>query len=351
MGKMKVGIIGTGGISHLHARSYLNNPHVELVAACDIRPGRVEKFSEDYGIPHAFVHHRDLLALDLDAVSVCTWNDSHAEISIDALKAKKHVLCEKPLAMSHGQAVMMQEAQQASGKLLMVGFVRRFGRNTTLVKDLIDKGVLGEIYYARTSCLRRCGNPTGWFSDKGKSGGGPLIDLGVHMIDLCRYLMGKPMALRVTGVAFDNLGPRSDVKLLDRYTPMDKGGLSDVEDFAGAMIRFENGSVLHVEVSFTLHIKNDQTTCELFGTKAGAMVEPELEVISSLEGYNVDITPRYTKEKDVFAGNFQREIDHFTDCIINRTPCISPVEDGVELMRILDAIYESAKTQREVFLG
>lgn len=351
MDRIKVGIIGTGNISHLHVKSYMANPAVDVVAAADINQERAKDFCRQYSIPHVFGNHTDLLEANVDAVSICTWNQSHAEIAIDALRAGKHVLCEKPPAMNYAQALEMERTARAAGRLLMVGFVRRFGKNTTILKEFIDRGHLGDIYYAKAACLRRCGNPTGWFSDRSRSGGGPLIDLGVHMIDLCRFLMGGPRAISVYGATFDRIGPRIDVKMFNRYIPMDKSDQSDVEDFVSSMIRFENGAVLHVETSFTLHVPRDRISCEIFGTKAGAAIEPRLEIVSAMEGYNVDIIPRYSKDQDVFHGNFQREIDHFADCILRGMPCISPVEDGVEMMRILDGIYLSAKTRREVFLG
>ncbi|MCK5812409.1 MAG: Gfo/Idh/MocA family oxidoreductase [Clostridiales bacterium] len=346
---INIGIIGCGNISNVHMKSYMNNPNVKVIAVCDINNERAKKYSEKYDVPNYYDNHHDLLKnIDVDAVSVCTWNNSHAEITIDALNSKKHVLCEKPLAMNTKEAMAMENAAKVNNKLLMVGFVRRFGRNASILKDFANKGFLGDIYYAKTGCLRRNGNPTGWFSDITKSGGGPLIDLGVHMIDLCRYIMGKPMAVKAFGVTNNSLGPRLDVKMVNRYSPVDKGTLSNVEDFAKAMVTFENGAVLSIEVSFSMHIKEDYLYCELYGTKAGATIEPEFEIISNINGYNVDITPKYTKEKSFFADIFQEEINHFIDCLVNDATCINPVKDGVDLMKILDAIYESAKTNCEV---
>ena len=352
MKKVNVAIIGCGNISVSHINQYLLNENVNVVAACDINEERVKEYCNKYNIPNYYTDYKILLEnKEIDAISVCTWNNSHAKISIAGLNANKHVLCEKPLAMNLEQALKIEEAQKNSDKLLMVGFVRRFGRNAKILKEFANNGHLGDIYYAKTGCLRRNGNPTGWFSDKSKSGGGPLIDLGVHMIDLCRYIMGKPKAIQVFGATNDLLGPKLDVKMVDRYSPLDKGTFSNVEDFAKAMIRFDNGAILSVEVSFSLHIKEDLIYCELFGTKAGAVIEPNFEIISNIDGYNVDITPNYTKEKNFFNEIFKEEIDHFIDCITNGTKCINPVEDGVELMKILDAIYKSAQTKKEVLIN
>lgn len=350
MEKIRVGIIGTGNISNVHMAGYKNCENVEVVAACDLDEKRARDFAEKYGIQHVFTDYNEMLRMkELDAVSVCTWNNAHAPASISALKAGKHVLCEKPLAMNTQEAEEMERAAKESGKLLMVGFVRRFGQNTGILRDFIKSGHLGDIYYAKTSCIRRCGNPGGWFSDSKRSGGGPLIDLGVHMIDLSRFLLGKPKAVTVSGAVFKGIGPRDHIKAIKRYRPVDKSAVCDVEDMAVAMVRFDNGSVLSVETSFSQNIKeNEKLTLELFGTKSGAVMEPNLEIYSEMEDYLVDITPRYTPTNDTFTENFKRETAHFINCISTGAECLNPVEDGVELMRILDAIYQSAREGKEV---
>ena len=162
--------------------------------------------------------------------------------------------------------------------------------------------------------------------------------------------MGKPKAVSVYGATFNNIGPRNHIKALDRYRPVDYDIYCDVEDLSAAMIRFDNGAVLNVETSFSQNIKDDVLFLDLYGTKAGAMMEPKLEIYSELEGYLVDITPRYSEEKDVFESNFKREITHFIECIQGKTQCLNPVEDGVEIMKILDAIYESAASSKEIIL-
>ncbi len=351
MGKIKVGIIGAGNISNFHMAGYKELDNVEVIAACDINEERVKAYAEKHGIKHVFTDYNEMLKMkEIDAVSVCTWNNGHAPASIAALKAGKNVLCEKPLAMNVAEAEEMERVAKEAGKLLMVGFVRRFGQNTNILNDFIKNDHLGDIYYAKTSCVRRCGNPGGWFSDNKRSGGGPLIDLGVHVIDLSRFLMGKPKAVSVSGATFNNIGFRGNIKALDRYMPADPDEYCDVEDLAVAMIKFDNGAVLSVETSFSMNIKEEVLSLELFGTKAGAILEPKLELYSEQEGYLVDITPNYSKDEAPFRNNFKNEVKHFVDCIANGTECLNPAEDGVEIMRILEAIYESAKTGKEVII-
>jgi len=349
MEKIKVGIIGTGSISHLHMAGYTALKNVEVVACCDINKERASVFAKRYDVGHVFTDYNEMLKLqNLDAVSVCTWNNGHAPITIAALKAGKHVLCEKPPAMNVSEALEMEKTAKDSDKLLMIGFVRRFGKNTKVIQDFISKGTLGDIYYAKTSCVRRCGNPGGWFSDKKRSGGGPLIDLGVHMIDLARYLLGKPNAVTVSGATFSGIGPRNNIKMVDRYRPADVDNYCDVEDMAIAMIRFDNGAVLNVETSFSQHIKEEKLTLELYGSKGGAVIEPEIEIFTEDSDYLIDMNPRYTQDDDPFDANFKAETAHFIDCIVSGVKCLNPVEDGVALMKILDAIYLSAETGREV---
>jgi predicted dehydrogenase len=351
MENINIGIIGAGNISGVHISAYGKLPNVRVKAACDINEQRVVAYCEKHGVPEHYTDYRELLDdKSIDAVSICTWNNSHAEIAIAALKAGKDVLCEKPLAINTAQALEIQKAAKKSGKLCMVGFVRRFADSTKVAMDFIKSGRMGDIYYAKTGCIRRNGNPGGWFSDKSRSGGGPLIDLGVHMIDLCRFLMGNPKPVGVYGAVYDGIGPRNDVKLVNRYRPMDHGDKCDVEDFASAMIRFDNKAVIKVEVSFTLHTSDERTYCEIFGDKSGMTIIPEIKIAGEMEGYNVDIVPGITKSVNSFQDMFDKEIEHFIECVGKETECISPVEDGVEIMKILDAVYESAETGIEIRL-
>lgn len=351
MKKIKVAIIGTGSISTLHMMGYKELENVEVVAACDINRKRVEKYAEKYNIPHVFTDYNEMLKMDeIDAVSVTTWNNVHAPASIAALKAGKHVLCEKPLALNAKEAQEMVAAAKEAGKILMVGFVRRFGENTKALKEFIDKGDLGKIYYAKTGCLRRWGNPGGWFSDKKRSGGGPVIDLGVHIIDLVRYLVGKPKAVSVVASTFNHIGMKPGVKGMTKYYSADYNEYNDVEDCATALIKFDNGMTLFFEASWVQNIKQDLLYLELYGDKAGAQMEPALELYEDKGGYLTQVNPIMDPNGSGFEHNFRKEIKHFIDCVENGTPCLNPGEDGVELMKILDAIYKSAETGHEVII-
>ncbi|MEQ7051279.1 Gfo/Idh/MocA family oxidoreductase [Paenibacillaceae sp. P-4] len=353
MSKVKVAVIGTGSISEMHFNGYKNNSEAEIIAVCDLNAERAKEKAVKYEAPDAIVYtdyHELLQNPDIDAVSICTWNNSHAPIAIAALEAGKHVLVEKPLCMTVEEALAVQEAQKKSGKKLQIGYVRRYGTNTRVLKKFIDEGELGEIYYAKASCIRRLGNPGGWFSDKERSGGGPLIDIGVHVIDLCWYLMGKPKVKSVSGNAYYKLGNRNHIEHLDFYKAADYDGgkVNTVEDMANALIRFENGASLAVDCSFSLHVQKDDMYVKLFGDKGGAEVEPELKIIGEKHNTILNMTPQIDHLTFDFNNGFQGEVDHFIDCVQGRTETICPAEDGVEMMKILCGIYESSTKGTEV---
>ena len=349
---IKIAIIGVGNIAETHMAAYRRNPEVEVVAFCDINPDRLSYMGKKYGVTKLYTDRDKMFAEvpEIDAVSVCTWNAAHAPCTIAALKAGKHVLCEKPMAMNAAEAEEMKKTAEACGKLLMIGFVRRHGNDCRILREFVSADYFGELYYAKATYLRRNGNPGGWFGDKSRSGGGPLIDLGVHVIDLSRYILGNPQPVSVYGATFTKLYDRKNIKSEKGYrsSGASEEDICDVEDFASAMIRFDNGAVLSVEAAFSLNLKKDEGKIEFFGTKGGAKLDPELELYGEMNGYMTDMTLAATKTALSFDGLFENEIDHFIDCIQKRAECIAPAADGVTLMKILDAVYESARTGHEV---
>ena len=351
MSKIKVAIIGVGGISKHHINSYIENPNVELYAFCDINEKVLRAKGETYGIERLYTDEATMLRElpEIDAVSVCTWNSAHAPCTIMALEAGKHVLCEKPMATNAEDAMKMLATAKRVGKKLMVGFVRRFGKDTKVIRDFMDAGSVGELYYAKASYLRRNGCPGGWFGDKSRSGGGPLIDLGVHVIDLVRYLCGNPKPVSVTGATYKKLGNRPDIKDTVEYKSVSKTNkdIFDVEDLATAFIRFDNGAVLAIDTSFSLNLKHNTTKIELFGTKGGIYLDGDVELYTETGGYlsNVTLDMKTAFEmKDIF----QNEINFYVDAIINDTDTYAIAEDGITLMKILDGIYKSAELGCEV---
>lgn len=349
MEKVKVGIIGTGGISHCHMGGYKAlKDKVEVVAVCDIDEEKVKAYAQQYEVPRWYTDYNEMMAKEqLDCVSVCTWNAAHKGATIAALKGGANVLCEKPMAMNAEEAEEMRLTAKETGKLLQIGFVRRFGRDANLIKKYVEDGVMGDVYYGKATYLRKDGCPGGWFGDKAYSGGGPLIDLGVHVIDLSRYLAGNPRPVSAFGVTYANLGCcRAAGSDTAWDGPTLKAGYEyDVEDFASAMIRFDNGFTLQVEASFNLNCEKDCGTVELYGTKAGVSAE-NCDLFTTVAGRYVKITPDGENNFDFDA--FSREVAAFVDASTGNGPCRATADDGTWLMKILDAIYESAKTGKSV---
>jgi predicted dehydrogenase len=349
--KIKVGIIGTGAISHVHMSGYKRLPdRVEVAAVCDINGDKVKKYAEQYGVSNYYTDYNEMLAKEkLDAVSVTTWNSEHKPATIAALNAGVDVICEKPMALNAHEAIEMEKAAKKTNKILMIGFVRRYANDTAIVKDFINGGLMGDIYYAKATYLRRNGCPGGWFGDKNYSGGGPLIDLGVHVMDLSRYLAGCPLPVSAYGATFSNLGPDrvKGAAVSWNVSDFDASKFShSVEDLAVALIRFDNGFTLSVEASFNLNIKHDVGTIELFGTKSGIKIDPGVDIYSDMNGHFVNIQPAENSAIS-FDGLFEKEIAHFVECVETRKQPLSPAHDGVVLMKMIDAIYESAKTGSE----
>ncbi|OZB95238.1 Gfo/Idh/MocA family protein [Paenibacillus sp. XY044] len=352
MDKVRVAVIGAGSISESHLNSYQNNPQAEIVAICDLNEERAKAAAQKYGAQKTYTDYHKLLAdPDIDAVSICTWNNQHAEISIAAAKAGKHVLVEKPLCRTVEEALQIQEAAHAGGKVFQVGYVRRFDPNIAVLQSFMESGEIGELYYAKASLLRRVGNPGGWFADKERSGGGPLIDIGVHAIDLCWYMMGKPKVKSVSGNVYHKLGNRSHVKNYSFYKAADyDASKNTVEDMANALIRFENGASLLVDVSFSLHAKQDEAAIKLYGTNGGFEIDPALVIVTEKNDTILNIQPQVDNKGFNFAAAFQNEINHFIENIQNGTEPISTVDDGVEMMKILNGIYESSEKGVEIQL-
>lgn len=347
--KIKVGLIGTGGIARgCHIPGYQSVPdECEIVWACDIDKALAEKVAGEHSIARFTDDYKEVLDdPEVDAVSVTTPNVYHHRPTIDALNAGKHVLCEKPLAMNAAEAKEMCAVAKQSGKVLQVALQLRFGAPARYVKQFIEAGHMGDVYYARAQALRRRGVP-GWgvFIDKEKQGGGPLVDIGVHILDLTLSLMGYPKPVSVTGKTWDALG--KDPALFNSMGDYDRSKFT-VEDFAVALIRFDNGAVVSLESSFMLnHDQNDEWKSQLYGTKGGAVLAPWGE------------PPKLFVEKDkqlwdVSPANLPNvpsmhtaEVQAFVDAIKNGKPSPVPGENGLTLNAIFDAIYRSSATGKE----
>lgn len=344
MKKLRIGIIGLG-IGRHHAAGYQTHPDAELVAIADLDEKRLKEIGDKHNIPSRYTSAEEMLRDEqLDVVSVCTPNKFHAPLTIAALKAGCHVLCEKPMAMSAVEARQMLDAAKQTGKRIMINFSYRFSPEARGLQAQVAAGALGDIYFARTVWHRRRGMPGfgGWFGQKELAGGGPLIDLGVHRLDLALWLMGYPKPVWVMGSAYNHIGAR---------LAKEQGKKFDVEDLAVGLVKFANGATLEIEASWAANIaENELMETRLLGTKGGAVqrnrdgkYEFESEIYTEQAGWLLDTRPRS------FAGGaVHNQYYHFIDAILTDTPHMATGQEGFVVMELLDAIYASARTGKPV---
>jgi predicted dehydrogenase len=347
--KLRIGIIGSGGIAQgCHMRGYESMPDLcEMVAVCDVNPETANTAAQKFNVPKTYSDYRQMLAQEgLDAVSVATPNAFHKQPTIDALNAGLHVICEKPLAMDAAEARAMCSAARDSGKILQVALQMRFTGAARFMKQFIDAGNMGDIYYARAQALRRRGVPHwGVFIDKEKQGGGPLIDIGVHILDLTLFLMGYPKPISASGKTWDMLG--KDPNIVNPWGEYDRSKFT-VEDFAVGLIKFDNGAVVVLESSFMANLDGDPFTTQLFGTRAGATVkgwgDDPIEIFSESNKQLFNMKPKNVPHVE---SSHVDEIKAFVDAILHNKPSPVPGENGLVLNAVFDALYKSSDTGRE----
>lgn len=343
MKKIRIGMIGCGGISsNVHIPWILKQPDAEIVAICDVNEDCCKAVKEKRGIDRIFTDYNKMLEMDeIDAIDICTPNFAHKDPAIAALKAGKHVIVEKPIARNPKEGQEMVDAAKASGKKFMVAQCYRFSADNMMLKRYIDDGAMGDMYYARVQAIRRRGIP-GWgvFIDKEKQGGGPLIDIGVHILDSTLWLMGHPKPVAASGITYAKFGNRPDV--LGMMGQWDYKKFT-VEDFAAGFIRFDNGATLTIESSFAANIERDRMSFAIMGTEGGCQSDP-LKIFREEHGTLVDIAPGYTPKVDMYEG----EIRAFLDSIHNDTEPPVTGEQALMVMKILDGIYRSSEAGKEV---
>jgi predicted dehydrogenase len=264
---------------------------------------------------------------------------------VDALKAGKHVLCEKPIAMNAREAAEMVSTARKQGKILQIGYNSRFSPSNQTLKRFIDAGEIGDIYYARAQALRVRGIP-GWgvFIDKSKQGGGPLIDIGVHVLDLTLWLMGHPKPTYASGVTYQKFGKRSDVVGFMGQWDYKK---FSVEDMAAGLIRFDNGATVVLEASFVANLKNEVNNVTLLGTQGGAEAYP-LSITQEKHRSVFSFEPKIPGDR---VNTHYAEMKSFVECIRDNKEPLVTGEHGLMVAQITDAIYRSAEEGREVPIG
>lgn len=369
MGKIRIGIIGCGNIANTKHMPTLFKfkDRVEMVAFCDLIPEKAEKAAKKYGIPNAKIYtdYRKCVAdPDIDVIHVCTPNRSHSEITVAALEAGKHVMCEKPMAISGDEAQKMVDAAKKYNRLLTIGYQNRYRKDTQTLKKLIDQGELGEIYYAKAHALRRRGIPNwGVFTNKQEQGGGPLIDIGTHSLDITLWMMNNYKPVAVLGSTFNMLGTtlRGDEQGTDEHWDPDT---FEVEDAAFGLIKFENGATVYLETSWALNtLDQRQAMNTLYGTKAGSSMEYKGEagtdrtlLINKVQAgaqvvVNVNVAEPEDPSADLIFSYPGADLECATwiNALEGKGELTVLPEQAMMVTKILEAIYQSARTGKAVY--
>jgi len=345
--KPRIGIAGGGAIANSHVEG-LRQAGCEVVACADPAETARTKMAEKYQLKTYATLAEMLKAEKLDAISVCAPNAFHGPLAVEALKAGVHVLCEKPPATSLAAAVEMRDAARASGKTLMMGFNQRFDSNAQQADRLRQNGTLGEVYHARTVWIRRRGIPGlgGWFTTKKMAGGGPIYDIGIHLLDRAWFAIGRPTPTAVSAVAYKKFMD------IDKYVcegmwagPRRPGGTADVEDYAVALIRFAGGVSMQLEVSWAVNRADEPPCTYVMGDKAGLSWQGGDQALTLYgEADNAIATTELIFDRTIYDNRFQ----HFAKVLRGEAKCSCTGDDGVAIQAILDAIYESAEKNAEV---
>ncbi|OUP13446.1 Gfo/Idh/MocA family protein [Anaeromassilibacillus sp. An200] len=354
--KLKVGIIGTGWIAESHMESYKQMPDVEIVAAADLIPGKAEKFFQRYGVEgvRLYPDHKAMLdaeAANLDAVSICTYNATHAECTVYALQKGVNVLLEKPMCVTMEEAEAIVKAEKESGKLLSIGFQPRMDDNMKMIKKIVESGELGKIYYIQTGGGRRRGIPNSTFIEKKTAGIGALGDIGCYSLDMVLNAIGYPKPLTVTGYTSSFFGTNP------MYNNPADAARFNVDDFAAAFIRLEGDIILDFRIAWAMHVDTPGDTI-IMGTK-GALRIPSTEcwngtvggpmtLYRDVAGEQTQTTIPLCPEGDSFGGLFYKKIRSFLDAVKNGTEAPVPTSQILYNQAIISGIQKSAELGREI---
>ena len=345
--KLRYGIIGAGGIAGAHVEELKKFSDVEVVAAADIVDKNLETAQKEWGCTAVFKDWREMLKkVELDAVSVCTPNALHVKPTLDALRAGCHVMVEKPLAMNASEGQRMVDEAEKLGLHCTIAFQHRYSPETQMIKRAVDAGRLGDIMVARVHAMRRRGIPNwGVFGRKELQGGGPMIDIGVHAMEMAHYAMGLPRPVAAVGKTWTYLGNKPS-EVVSMWPGWDHKTYT-VEDFAIGYIRFENGAVMTVESMFAGHIapEDEPLRFELIGTKGGARTSPA-SLFYDQDGTMINAMPAYLPKNK----NFNIKMRNFVDVCFGRMEDQSPALHGLMIQKMIDGIYESSLKGREVII-
>ena len=349
----KVGIIGAGSIAQYHCEAIEKVDCMKLTAVSSRNSERASRMAEQFNAEAVYTDYNELLRNpDIDAVVIATPTFTHSEIIKKALKSGKHVFCEKPPAMTAAQTAECTKLAEESGRVLMFGFVCRFSGRVQILKKLIEKGRLGDIYYAEAVRIKDVTNINGWFVNKDKARGGELFDACIHEIDQVLYLMGYPKPKYVSAVwSHENSDLSERVKNVEfDWVSAEKSKEENtIETLVSALISFENGSAFSIKSGRNMFIDKNERGYTLLGNKAGIKFDgDEIRLTEINDDGNLETAAITAPD---LGDGFVNEFAHFADCCIKGTVCACPNDEAVQLMKILDAIYESAEKGEPVFIN
>ncbi|MFA6291559.1 MAG: Gfo/Idh/MocA family oxidoreductase [Victivallales bacterium] len=340
--KLRVACIGAGGIAGAHLTEFAKMRDVEIVGLADPIMESMVKKAEQFKVPlgNCFTDYNEMLEkIRPDAVSVCSPNGAHAANTIAALKNGADVIVEKPMSMNAKEAQTMIDAARRMKRKLVIGFQHRYDGRSAFLRNAVKEGVFGEILYGRVQALRRRGIPNwGVFGRKELQGGGPMIDIGVHCLEMCHFVMGSPMPVAAFGNCYTYLGNKPSAT--KSMWPNWDWKTYNVEDLAVGMIRFENGAMLNIEASFAAHIERDVMNFSLMGTKSGGQWDPPM-IFTDQNNHMVNMNPSFIPDNG-WGGIWPSKMRNFVEHCLYDKPSMSPAEDGLMVQKMLDAIYESA---------
>ncbi|MBQ9366705.1 MAG: Gfo/Idh/MocA family oxidoreductase [Victivallales bacterium] len=344
--KLRWAIVGCGGIATTHLNAIAKIPEIEVVGGCDIKPERLQLMREKYGMTATYEKWDDLLAdLKPDVIDVCTPNGVHMPATVAALNAGCHVITEKPMAMTPAECQMMIDAAKANNKKLAVGFQFRYHPKTEFLVRAREAGDIGDIMFVKCQALRRRGIPNwGVFGQKALQGGGPMIDIGVHIMESAHYGIGSPKPVAASGNIWTYIGDKPS-EVLSHWPNWDWKTFT-VEDLAIGQIRFENGAIMQVESSFSAHIEKDVFNFQVMGTKGGYNWETNT-LFTDHAGCMVNSQAAWLPSTE-FGELFVRKLKNFASGCLNNTPLRAPGEAGLAVQKMIDGIYRSAEAGKEV---
>jgi predicted dehydrogenase len=344
-GAVRVGVIGLG-IGRWHVESYLAIPEAKVAGLCDIDEEKLKTAATRYGIAKIYTDYEELCqSNNVDAVSICVPNYMHTPVAVCALEHGKHILCEKPLSISPEEGDrILKAANKAPDLKAMVAMKFRFNRDSLYIKNMVENGDLGEVYYGFATYLRQLGGIPGmggWFTRKKLSGGGSLINDGVHFLDLIWWLMGCPTPVEAFGTMYAKFGPYG--RGAKDWTGCPSPDLFDVEDLALGAIRFGNGASVILDTAWAAFVDRETIGMRLCGTEGGATLWP-FRICYEEDGQIVSKTP------DLANIEPENQFKHFINCILNNRQPVSTIDQGTTVLRMLDAIYRSAEVGKSVVI-